>query len=613
MRKTVLFLLISCFFLHISILSIFAEDEKNGGFFISGGYSKDFFNDKPIRLVPGYITKDFSFTKLGINYEWLLGPGNFSLGLEAGYSSGSMFGGTGSIDYIPLNLTTYFDFPLAKVFYLGPSLKIGTLVISGPNWNKATLMAGARLEAELRSSGFPLGLYIAGGADFFPTAYRPGVLPMAEIGLRFPRGKLKFAEKQEAIKKDDDSIPVAIAEGGEAGAGATGTPGAGDGAAGTTGTPGAAAGAAGTTGTPAAGTGAAGTTGTPAAGAAGTTGTPAAGAGAAGTTGTPAAGAAGTTGTPGATAGTAGTTGTPAAGAGAAGTTGTPAAGTGAAGTTGTPAAGAGAAGTTGTPAAGAGAAGTTGTPAAGAAGTTGTPAAGAAGATGTPGTGAAGTTGTPGAGAGAAGTTGTPAAGAGAVGTTGTPAAGTGAAGTTGTPGATAGAAGTTGTPAAGAGAAGTTGTPGAVTGAAGTTATPGSSSTTVPQSSQFTVPDQGRRVFLDGGRQGTLRSIYFEPDTAVLIEMHRPTLELVGQLLTSNPYQNILLKAYAANFGTANGRYLVSLERARFCRDYFIRNYGIASERINFEAYGADRDPEAATDDWMTHRCVELILIDR
>jgi outer membrane protein OmpA-like peptidoglycan-associated protein len=70
-------------------------------------------------------------------------------------------------------------------------------------------------------------------------------------------------------------------------------------------------------------------------------------------------------------------------------------------------------------------------------------------------------------------------------------------------------------------------------------------------------------------------------------------------------------MVRGYAAPFKTVEGRYIVSVNRARFCRDYFIQNYHVAASRISFEAYGAERTPEFATSDWVTHRCVELIII--
>jgi outer membrane protein OmpA-like peptidoglycan-associated protein len=70
------------------------------------------------------------------------------------------------------------------------------------------------------------------------------------------------------------------------------------------------------------------------------------------------------------------------------------------------------------------------------------------------------------------------------------------------------------------------------------------------------------------------------------------------------------LLIRAYAADFGTAGGRYIVSVNRARFSRDFFTAQYGISANRFNIEAYGADRSPINATSDWKSHRCVELIL---
>jgi hypothetical protein len=53
------------------------------------------------------------------------------------------------------------------------------------------------------------------------------------------------------------------------------------------------------------------------------------------------------------------------------------------------------------------------------------------------------------------------------------------------------------------------------------------------------------------------------------------------------------------------------VSKIRAEFCGAYFIRQHGISPARITSETYGSDRSPEMATNDWRSHRCVELIMI--
>jgi len=84
-----------------------------------------------------------------------------------------------------------------------------------------------------------------------------------------------------------------------------------------------------------------------------------------------------------------------------------------------------------------------------------------------------------------------------------------------------------------------------------------------------------------------------------------------MVGKQLAADPGLKLLIRAYAADFGTADGRYIVSVNRARFSRDFFTAQYGVSLNRFNIEAFGSDRSPIYATSDWQSHRCVELILL--
>jgi outer membrane protein OmpA-like peptidoglycan-associated protein len=117
---------------------------------------------------------------------------------------------------------------------------------------------------------------------------------------------------------------------------------------------------------------------------------------------------------------------------------------------------------------------------------------------------------------------------------------------------------------------------------------------------------------VVMEDGKQGSLIEVYFEPDTAILLVNQRPVLESIGRQLAANPSMQVLLRAYAAPFGTPDGQYLVSADRARFCRDFFMRNYGVASRRIIIEVYGADKNPEHVNEFWESHRCAEFIIFD-
>jgi len=128
-----------------------------------------------------------------------------------------------------------------------------------------------------------------------------------------------------------------------------------------------------------------------------------------------------------------------------------------------------------------------------------------------------------------------------------------------------------------------------------------------------QFQVTPGTRLITLEDGRQGLFSSVYFEPDTGVLIERYRPVLEEAGQLLAANPQLQLILRTYTALFGTPGGRYMVAMERGQFCRDYFIQRYGVAPSRITIEAYGSEKEPLLArTEDWVSYRCAELIIVE-
>jgi len=434
-----------------------AQSESKGSFFLSAGVNNGLFPNGPIFPINNFEIKKLFAAMVSGNYEFPTGAGNTVFGLEAGYSSGSRFGGKGGVDFLPFGFNVAYVYPLASFFYVGPRVKIGGLGLLGSDWNDVVLTVGARLEAELRSKSFPFGLFVAGGIDAFPFAPEFATLPVVEAGLRYPRGKFTWSSSSGTAKNKESAGTI---------------------------------------------TGGSKDTGQSAQVAAVGTGAPATGQGATVGSGTAAAGTGATTSqTPGAASAVVGS-----------GTAGT-AIGTGTGTTTGA--------------------------------------------GTGTIGSGAPATT----------------------------PSAGTGAAAVSSGAGPTAGA-GAVATPSQSA----TAGTGGAIPG--------------VPQG-------QNRSITLEDGRQGILNSIYFEPDNNVLIETYRPILDSVGRQLAADSGLKLLIRAYAADFGTAEGRYAVSSSRARFSRDYLTSQYGISANRFSSEAYGADKSPIYATSDWQTHRCVELILV--
>ena len=381
-----------------------AQSESKGSFFFSGGVYNGIFSSGPVVPFSNFEIKRLTAAMIGGYYELTYGSGNLFYGLEAGYSSGSRFGGKGGVDFIPLDFTAAYVFPLANVFYIGPRLKIGAIGLLGPEWNRAILTAGARLDAELRFAGFPLGLFVAGGIDAFPTSPEFATLPVVEAGVRFPRGKFKKSGASDTKNKESAKTNTSNLKDDSSGKIAASPPPA-----------------------------------------------PA----------TPAPASAAPTTAPTAPATTFPTT----------------------------------------------------------------------------------------------------------------------------------------------------------PVTAAP--VASPAPTATSVTPQRPTTVQGitgvalaQNRSIILEDGRQGILNSIYFEPDTSVLIESYRPVLDAVGRQLAADPNLKLLIRAYAANFGTAGGRYNVSISRARFSRDVLTTQYRVSANRLNIEAYGADKSPIYATSDWQSYRCVELIL---
>ena len=529
MRKCYLFGLVFGVMLSVSG---YAQDNK-GDFFFSTGFYHGFFGNNSLYLVNNTWLTELDILKFSGNWELPLGPGNISVGLEAGYSSGFSFGGKSSIDIYPISLTTAYSYPLGGLLWIGPSLKLGAFGLVNPDWLKFKSLMGARLEAEFRYLSFPVSMYASGGIDMFPVTNKLGVLPMLEGGLRFRRGSWSLSNTQ-AQSSAGGTAGATAGQDGQSSAGDSSSAGtlAGAGA----GTADAAAGS-GTQAQSSSGAGAA--AGTP------QTPPPAGAAGTAAGTGTqtqPSSGAAGTAGVTGQTQPPAGATGAQT----------QPSSGTGVA--TGTPQ----------TP------------PPAGAAGVAGT-----------------GTQAQPSSGAGAAGA---------AAGT------GTQAQSSSGA----AGAAGVTGQTQPPAGATGAVAGSGTQTPSSGTGAATGTPQTPPPAGATGAAAGTGALSQGAGAAQGRfLTAVYFEPDTAVLLEYSRSTLNAVGWQLMMNPDLRLLLRGYAAPFKTEAGRRIVSQERVDFCRDYLARNYGITANRIRSEAYGSDRTPENVTDDWETYRCVELFII--
>jgi outer membrane protein OmpA-like peptidoglycan-associated protein len=107
-------------------------------------------------------------------------------------------------------------------------------------------------------------------------------------------------------------------------------------------------------------------------------------------------------------------------------------------------------------------------------------------------------------------------------------------------------------------------------------------------------------------------LNAVYFWADSTVFIEGYLPLLDQAGNRLRNSPDLNIILRGYAAPFGTEAGQLTLSAARAWRCAEYLM-SMGIAEERMNMEFYGAEKTPEWANANWESWRCVELLISEQ
>jgi hypothetical protein len=134
------------------------ENEKKGSVFFETAFYRGFFPNEKVDVLDNFWVNRLDSLKLGGYNNFPTGPGYTLFGLEAAYSSGSRFGGKGSVDFFPLTLNAGYLFSIADILLIGPNVKLGGFLMSGPDWTKIVPLVGARLEAELRYKYFPLSI-----------------------------------------------------------------------------------------------------------------------------------------------------------------------------------------------------------------------------------------------------------------------------------------------------------------------------------------------------------------------------------------------------------------------------------------------------------------------
>ncbi|MCL2174987.1 MAG: OmpA family protein, partial [Treponema sp.] len=132
--------------------------------------------------------------------------------------------------------------------------------------------------------------------------------------------------------------------------------------------------------------------------------------------------------------------------------------------------------------------------------------------------------------------------------------------------------------------------------------------------ETGKIVFESRSENVVIEETRRGRtvrlLNAVYFEANTAVMLEDYRPILNEAGERLRANPRLRITLRGYTAPFGTAEGRAEVSAARARYCAEYLTREYGISASRMTIESFGAERAPAFRDASWESYRCVELLI---
>jgi outer membrane protein OmpA-like peptidoglycan-associated protein len=177
-----------------------------------GTYYKDFFPKGDLAFSSYANTNYLNIMQLGAAWEQPVWKGLGYLGLEAGYSSGSKFGGRSSMDFIPIMLNAGYDIPLGDFFSIGPNVKLGGYSLVTPIGNKMVPVIAGHVEGEFRYKPFPISLYAAGGVDFIPTA--SGVLPAIEVGTRFRPNA--FINRSGSKEKSKATVSSQVATSGQA-------------------------------------------------------------------------------------------------------------------------------------------------------------------------------------------------------------------------------------------------------------------------------------------------------------------------------------------------------------------------------------------------------------
>jgi peptidoglycan-associated lipoprotein len=109
-------------------------------------------------------------------------------------------------------------------------------------------------------------------------------------------------------------------------------------------------------------------------------------------------------------------------------------------------------------------------------------------------------------------------------------------------------------------------------------------------------------------------LKTIYFEFDSAQLIDRARQDLAQNAQYLRSNPALHIQIEGHCDIQGTPDYNYALGQRRAESARNYLISE-GIQANRIHTISYGSERPASDGSDDlaYARNRRAEFLVYSK
>ncbi|MDR2901399.1 MAG: OmpA family protein [Treponema sp.] len=128
-----------------------------------------------------------------------------------------------------------------------------------------------------------------------------------------------------------------------------------------------------------------------------------------------------------------------------------------------------------------------------------------------------------------------------------------------------------------------------------------------------QMGIEDTSVRI-VDEGITITLEDIQFQADSAKLMPSEQQKLDKISEILKRYPERDILVGGHTALAGSAEGRMLLSVERAAATADYLIANQVRTADRIVVQGYGAEKPlADNRTEEGMRkNRRVEITILE-